>query len=70
MYQYLYFSTEVSVGKLEGIEGKNFYNNVGAGLDVGLTRVIDAVQARITKIRKLTLSDYLKKATLTHWRVL
>ena len=33
------------MSELKGIEGRNAYKNVGTGLAVGLTRVIDAVRA-------------------------
>ena len=52
---YLYFSTVVSVGKLEEIEGRKFYDNVGARLADGLIRVIDAVQARIAKDKEVNV---------------
>ena len=46
-------SNEVSVRELEEIEGRKFYDNVGARLADGLIRVIDAVQARIAKDKEV-----------------
>ena len=51
-------SNEVSVRELEEIEGRKFYDNVGARLADGLIRVIDAVQARIEKDKEVNAINF------------